>query len=159
MTGLATDIDLRKSRMVAIGGEIKVFVKVGAVTNRAGRVPILSGPGPMQWVRRIKLVQYVWRRKVKPLFLPRVPRDSKNLNPSDFVFCDTFGGICGTTCRRLDFDHILLQRFDAERVFDLVVVHLAVGALGVDHEAIAIAEHRRSHTEVLKRLVAKIGQH
>ena len=76
VTSLATDIDLRKSRMVAVGGEIKVFLKVGAMANRAGRVPILSGPGPMQWVRWIKLFRHVWWRQVKPLLLLRVPRHS-----------------------------------------------------------------------------------
>ena len=60
-------------------------------------------------------------------FRARVPRDAERLEPA-----------AG------HLDQVLLQRCDAERVLDLVVGGLPVGAVGADHEpAIAPEEGRR----------------
>jgi hypothetical protein len=37
-------------------------------------------------------------------------------------------------------NQVLLQRIDAKRVFDFVVVHYSVGPVGPHHESIAVAK-------------------
>ena len=56
-------------------------------------------------------------------------------------------------------DQILLQRIDAERVGDRVVVQRPVGAVGAHHEPVAGAEERRGDAEVLELRVGEVAQH
>jgi hypothetical protein len=45
-------------------------------------------------------------------------------------------------------DEVLLQRVDAERVGDAIVVHRAVGTVGADDEGAVLAQERRRHAVV-----------
>jgi len=59
----------------------------------------------------------------------------------------------------LEFDEILLQRLPAKGVLDLVVVHLAVGPLGVDHQLVPIAVQTRGQPLELQLGVVEIAPH
>ena len=99
---------------------------------RAHRLPTLGDAGPVQRVVGFKFVVDVWRAKVKPTLVDRVPADSQHLDSADFVGrCISFA---------IKFDHVLLKRLDTEDIFDFEVFHLASWSLGVDHEFVAIAK-------------------
>ena len=56
-------------------------------------------------------------------------------------------------------DQILLQRIDAERVFDLEHGELAVRPVGLDQKFAVAAEEARGHAVIIERRAGKIAQH
>ena len=73
---------------------------------------------------------------------PRVPRDRQRLNAA-----------AGKV------QQVLLQRVDAERVADLVVVMLSVSALGVHNELVAAAKERRRDASGLESRGVEAAKH
>ncbi len=117
VTGFAADIDFRK-RCVILGRlRIEVPLQIRGVTVGAHRLPALGHTGPMQRVVRFQLVIDVGWTQIEPAFFDRVPADPQHLQSCDFV-----GGHLIAT---VEFDHVLLQRFDAKHILDLEVLHLA----------------------------------
>ena len=56
-------------------------------------------------------------------------------------------------------DQILLQRKDAERVFDLEFGELAVGTVCLDHELAVATEKARLDAEMLEGCIREIAEH
>ena len=56
MASLATDVDLGKGRAIAVSGDIKVFLITSTMASRTGRVPVLSGPRPVQRIGRVNFL-------------------------------------------------------------------------------------------------------
>ena len=56
-------------------------------------------------------------------------------------------------------DEILLQGIEAEGVFDLEGCELAVRAVGLDHELVAIAEEARVHAEIVEACIVEVADH
>ena len=56
-------------------------------------------------------------------------------------------------------DEILLQGIEAEGVFHLEGGELAVRAVGLDHELVAIAEEARVHAEIVEARIVEIAEH
>ena len=140
---LAADVDFLPRRVIRVRLRVVILVHVRRMAIGAGRVPILGDAGPMQRVaRQDSLVGHIGRRDEEPLLVLHVPRFAQHLHPA-------IG----------ELDHVLLQRPHAERVLDFVVVILAVGPLGVDHELAAVAKEPRSHAVVLELRVVEVGLH
>ena len=63
VAGLAADIQLFKGGGEAVRGRIVVFLQIGAVALGTAGVPVVVGPGPMQW---IAVVYGFVRKQVEP---------------------------------------------------------------------------------------------
>ena len=99
----------RPGRVVAVGLQVIAAPQVGRVAVGAHPVPVLIDPGPVQLVVVRDLLVGI---EVEPalaalLLRPRVPGEAQRLEAP-----------------AREGDQILLQRVDAERVVDLVVVQL-----------------------------------
>ena len=143
MARFAADVDFEEVGLVGVGREVVVLVVVGRVALGAHRVPVLRQARPVQRIAGFDpFVRRIGRRDVEPLLLVDVPRDAQHLHAA-----------VG------ELDHVLLQRSDAEGVFDFVVVVLAVGAFGVDHELLAVAEEPRLLVETGELGVVEVAEH
>ena len=56
-------------------------------------------------------------------------------------------------------DEILLQGIKPEGVFHLEGAKLAVGAVGLDHELVAVAEEARVHAEIIEARIVEVAEH
>src|SRR5262245_35129525 len=106
MTGFASDVDVGPARVESIPSRVVVLSHAGRMTVGAHEVPVLRRPGPMQLVVvRDVLGGVEMKPALAAVFLcTRVPRDRERLKSA--------------VGKR---DEVLLQRKDAERVFDLEV--------------------------------------
>ena len=103
------------------------------MTVGAAAVPVLFEPRPMQRVAEVDLLVRVQREPALAAAVPgaRIPRNRQRLHPSPGKL-----------------DQVLLQRVDAERVLDLEIGELAIGAVGA-YEVLAVApEERRRHAAI-----------
>ena len=144
MARLATDADFRPSRGETIGLGVVILAQAGRVALRAHEIPVLVQLGPVQDIVVLDLLVGI---EVKPalaaFFLrPAVPGDRQCLNT-------TVG----------EFDEVLLQRIDAERVFHLEHGKLAVGTVGFDEEFSVLAEEARMHAVIIEACVVEIAEH
>ena len=57
-----------------------------------------------------------------------------------------------------EFDQVLLQRIDAERVFHLERGKLAVGAVGLDQKLPVLAKKARLHPVIVKGCIGEVTQ-
>ncbi len=133
MAGLTGDIDLGVGGGEAPGLRIVALPHARRVALGAHVVPVLAPGRPVQLVR----VSHVLPRiEVKPALAAlrlgaRVPGDAERLEAP-------IGKL----------DEVLLERGHAERVLDIVVVQLAVGAIGPHHELAALAREGRRDAAV-----------
>ena len=144
MACLAAHADFRKGGGEAIVGGIVVLAHAGGVALRAHEVPVLVQPGPMQ---DIVVLDLLVRVEMKPaltalILRPAVPGDRQRLHAA---------------IRKLD--EILLQRIEAECVFDLEHGGLAVGAVGFDEELSILAKEARTYAEIVEGRVLEIAEH
>src|SRR5262249_2296996 len=141
VAGLAGDVDLGIARGETPRRRVVVLPDAGRVALRAHVVPVLAGPRPVQLVAMGPVRTGI---KMKPALAavrarPRVPRDAQRLEPAI-----------------REFDEVLLQRRDSERVLDLVVAKAAVGTVGAHHESAVAAREDRGDTRVGEPSVIEI---
>ncbi len=119
VASLAADADLLPRRREGVVGRVVILAHAGRVTLGAHEIPVLVELRPMQ---NVGVADRLARIEMEPaltalLLRPAVPRDGERLNPP---------------VRKRD--QILLQRIEAEGVFDLVFRKLAVRAVRLDIE-------------------------
>ena len=117
-----------QARVKRVCGGVVILAHVGRVAVGAHEIPVLRIPRPVQF---IAVVDLIVRIEVEPAlaaprFRPSVPGDRQGLQPA---------------VRK--FNQVLLQRLDAERVLDLEVRQLPIGAIRV-HEVPCRRAERRS---------------
>jgi hypothetical protein len=117
VAGLTADADLRPGGGEAIACRIVILAHPGRVALGTHEVPVLVQLSPMQ---NVVIADVLVRIEMEPALAalvrrPAVPGERQRLQPS-------VGKL----------DQILLQRIDAERVFDLEGGELPVGAVGFD---------------------------
>src|SRR5262245_28675804 len=127
MACLATHVDLGPGGLEAVRSRVVIFPQHGRMAIRAHEVPILRWPCPVQL---IVVRDLFLGMKMKPAlatvrFWAAVPRNAERLKPETW-----------------QLNHILLQRLDAESVFDLVVAEFAVRSVGVDEKLTVTLEKR-----------------
>jgi hypothetical protein len=103
----------------AVVGRIVVFLQVRRMALGAHVIPVLAGARPVEHVTMVDVLVRIEMEPALATFLtrPSVPRDGKGLQPP---------------VRK--FYQILLQRIDAERVFDLEICQSSIRAVGVDEK-------------------------
>src|SRR5262249_12804643 len=133
VAGLASDADLRPGRGEAVVRRLVVLDDPGRVALGAHEVPVLIQSGPVQHVVVLDLLVPVGMEPALAalLFRARVPGDREHLQAAVGKF-----------------DEILLQRIDAEGVFDLERRELAVRPVGLDQELAVAAEKAGTHAVV-----------
>ena len=116
VAGLAGHVERRPGGMVAVRLQVIAAPQIGRVAVGAHPVPVLVDPCPMQLVVvRDLLVGIEMKPALAALLLrPRIPGQAQRLE---------------APARKRD--QILLQRVDAERVVDPIVVQRPVGAFGL----------------------------
>ena len=144
VAGFAGHVDFRPGGAVAAALGVVVLFEIGAVALGALQVPVLVGAGPVQ---RVTGDNGLVRVEVKPALAPvfggaRIPGNPEGLQAS-----------------AREGDQVLLQRLDAEHVVDAVVGQLAVRALGIDPELIALAVEAAGFSGVVEACVPEIRQH
>ena len=144
MAGLAADADLGPGGGEAIVRRIVVLAHAGRVALGAHEVPVLVQLGPVQDIVVADLLVGI---EVEPalaalVLRPAVPGDRQRLQAA---------------IRELD--QVLLQRIDAEGVFDLERGELAVGAVGLDEELAVLAEKAGAHAVVVEARIVEVAQH
>ena len=128
---LAAHVDFKEGRVVGVGCQVVVLLQIGRVALGAHGVPVLGHAGPVQRVVGLEpQVDGIGWRDVEPLLLLDVPGDAQHLHAA-----------------AVELDHVLLKRPDAEGPLHLVVVVLAVGALGVHPVLVTLAEEAGSDPE------------
>ena len=130
VAGLAADADLGPGRGEAVLRRIVVLAHAGRVALGAHEVPVLVELRPVQ---DVVVADLLVRIEVEPalaalVLRPAVPGDRERLQPAVGKF-----------------DQILLQRIEAERVFDLERGELAVRPVGLDEE-LAVRRKKRECT-------------
>ena len=141
---LAGNVDIGPARRVGIGGEVVVLLQIGRVAIGALVIPGLVAPGPVQ---RVAGFEFLIGVEMEPalaalVFRPAVPGDPERLQPS-----------------ARHRDQVLLQRIDPERVGDWIFMQSAVGAVGADHELVAVAEEGGCDPEMLQLRASEITKH
>ncbi len=144
MTRLAAHADFREARGEAVGRRVVILAHAGRVASRAHEIPVLIQPGPVQHVVVLDLLV---RIEVKPalaalVLRPAVPGDRQRLQAA-------IGKL----------DQILLQRINAEGVFDLERGELPVGPVGLNEKPAVLAEEAGSHAVIIKARIAEIAEH
>src|ERR1700750_1027177 len=144
MTGLAADADLGPTRGKTVVRRVVVLLHAGGMALGAHEIPILIELGPMQDVVVADLLAGIEVEPALPAFVlwPRVPGDRQRL--------DAAVG---------KFDQVLLQRIDAERVFDVENGELAVRAVGLDAKLSVLAEEARRHAEIREGRIVEVAAH
>ena len=112
VAGLAADVDFIPARGVGVGGGIVALAQVGAVAFRAHQVPVLVAARPVHWVAGAGAAIGI---EVEPALAAGIPGHRQGLQAAAGKF-----------------DEVLLERVDAEGVFDFVLTGTAVFAGGVD---------------------------
>ena len=110
----------------------------------AHEIPVLVQLGPVQ---HVVVADVFVRIEMKPalaalILRPRVPGNRQRLDAPV-----------------REFDQVLLQGIDAERVLDLECCELAVRAVGLNEKLSILAEEARRHPVVVERRAGKIAQH
>ena len=144
VTGFAADADFCPGRGEAIPRRVVVLVHAGRMALGAHEVPVLVQLGPVQ---EIVVADLFVRIEVKPaltalVLRATIPGDRERLQPSVGKF-----------------DQVLLQRIQAECVFDLEHAELAVRPVGLDQEFSVFAEEARAHAVVPERRIVEIAEH
>src|SRR5262245_45384313 len=144
VAGLAAHADFRKAGGEAIVGCVVVLAHAGGMALGAHEVPVLVQPGPMQ---DVVVLDLFIRVQVEPalaalVLRPAVPGDRQRLQAA-------IGKL----------DEILLQRIDAERVFDLEGGKLAVGAVGLHEEFPVLAEEARTDAVIVEARIVEVAEH
>ena len=144
VTGLAAHADLGKGGVKAVSGRIVVFMHAGRMTLGAHEIPVLIEFGPMQ---DIVVLDLLVRVEMEPalaalLLWSTVPCDRQCLDAS-------IG----------EFDQILLQRIDTERVLHLEDGKFAVRPVGFDEEFAVLAEKPRFQTVIVEGCIGEIAQY
>ena len=144
MTGLTADVDLRETRGKAIARGVIVLAHARRVALRAHEIPVLAESGPMQGVVVLDLLVGI---EVKPAlaalaFRPAVPRNRQRLHAPVWKL-----------------DQILLQRIDAERVFDFECGEPAVRPIGLDVKSCIFPEEARPNPVIIEARIIEIAQH
>src|SRR5208337_49608 len=135
---LAADADLGESRGETVLGRVVVLMHAGRVTLGAHEIPVLVELRPVQDVVEADLLV---RIEVKPalsalVLRPAVPAERQRLDAA-------VGKL----------HEILLERIDAERVFDREFGELPVRPVGLDHELAVAPEKARLDPEMLEARV------
>src|SRR6266853_916298 len=144
MAGLAADAYFCPDGTKAIIRCIVVFLHAGRMAFGTHEIPVLVQLAPMQDVVMLDLVV---RIKMEPAlaagFLrPAVPGKRQRLQ-------SPIG----------EFDEILLQGIEAERVLDLEHAELAVGPVGLNQEFSVFAKEARVHAVIVEACLVEIAQH
>src|SRR4029077_18693612 len=107
-------------------------------------VPGLVATGPMQWIAEFELLARLEAETALPalIFWPAVPGSAERLI---------------TPARKRD--QILLQRIDPKRVGDRIIVQCTVGAVGADHQVVAVAEECSRDPEMLELCAGEVAEH
>src|SRR5271165_5251530 len=119
VAGFAGDINLRPRRRVAVLGKVVILAQIGGVAIGAHVVPGLVAPRPMQRIGTCYLLAGI---EMEPalavvLLVSRIPSQNESLH---------------STIRKRD--KILLQRRDTEGIGQVVILRLAIGAVGANIE-------------------------
>src|SRR5262249_43304667 len=143
VTRLAADADLGKRCGIPVVHGVIVLANASRVALRAHVVPVLVQLGPMQ---DVVVLDHLVGVEMKPalaalLLWAAVPGDRQRLQPA-------IG----------KFNQILLERIDAEGVFDLVGVERAIRPVGLDEEFSVLAEEARSHVVVVEACVIEVAE-
>lgn len=117
----------------------------------AHRLPSLRDSSPVQWIIRREFIVDVRRSEIEPLFVNRVPANPQHLQPTHFVLRHVGCAI--------EFDHVLLERFDTKDILDVKVLHFTRRTFGVHHEFWAITKHATGDPVMLNRGVIKVPNH
>lgn len=144
MARLATDADLGKMRGKAIMHSVIILVHICRMAFGAHEVPVLIQLGPMQNI--VMSDPFVWI-EMEPalaalLFRPRIPRDRQSLEPS-------IG----------KFHEILLQRVDAEGIFDFKSRKLSIRPIGFDEKLVVLVKEARMYPEIIEARIGEIAEH
>jgi len=144
VAGLATDTDLRKARGKAVVGRVVILAHARRMALRAHEIPVLIEPGPVQRVVVLDLLVGIKMKPALPalVFWPGVPGNGQRLQPLVWKF-----------------DQILLQRSNAEGVFDLEARELAIRPVGLNEEFSVVTEEARANTVVIEARAIEITQH
>ena len=143
VTRFAGNVELRPRRVERVAARVVALPEIRRMALGALEVPRLAVARPVQRIAGLDVLIGIEMKPARaPLRLgPRIPRDAERLHaPAGKL------------------DQILLQRTNAERVLDLVVVKLAVRAVGVDEELSVAAEERRRRPRVLEFRVGEIAE-
>ena len=143
MTGLARHIHVGPGGCVGVGRQVVVLLQVGGVAVGAHVVPGLVAPGPVQPIAGGQPLVGIEMEPALAALLLRaaVPRDAERLK------APAWHG-----------NQVLLQRIDAERIGDLVIMQRAVGAVRAHHELVACARERGDDAEVIELRIGKIAK-
>lgn len=150
VAGFAADIDFREGGGVALVIFVIAFDEVGAMTIGAHGVPALGGAGPVERVVGEDAVVDIGWIEMKPLVEGGIPAPAEDLESAEFLL-----GVIGIA---VEFDHVLLEGFDAKDVLNGEVGELSVGALGMDEVAIIAAEEAGGDAEVFDLDILEIGE-
>jgi hypothetical protein len=144
VTGLAADADFGPSGREAIVRGIVVLAYARRVAPRAHEVPVLVQLGPVQDIVVANVLVRVQMEPALParLLWAAVPGNRQSLQ---------------TTVGKLD--QILLQRLNAEGVFDLECGELAVGAVGLDQEFPVLAEKAGKCAVMIEACAIEVAGH
>ena len=144
VTGFAPDAHLGKGGFEAVLRGIVVLVHVGGVALRAHVVPVLLRPGPVERIRRRNVFLGIQMKPPLPAFGlgPRIPGIGQRLQPPI-----------------REFDEILLEGIDPERIFDGELGFLPVLALRGDKEAPILAGEARLGAEMRGLGAVEVAQH
>ena len=144
MAGFAADADLGEARGEAVLRRVVILAHPRRVALGAHEVPILIELGPMQDVVVADLFMRIEMEPALPALVlrARIPGERQRLDAP-------VGKL----------DEILLQGIEAEGVFHLEGGELAVRAVGLDHELVAVAEEARVHAEIVEARIVEIAEH
>src|SRR5271165_6218023 len=139
----AGDIDLRPRSRVAVLGKVVILAQVGGVAIGAHVVPVLVAPRPVQRIGTRYLLSGIEMEPALAVVLlaPRIPGHNEGLY-------STVG----------KWDQILLQRRDTERIGEVVILRLAVGAVGADVKLAVFLEEAGTVAIAGKVRVVEISQ-
>src|SRR5271157_4601373 len=141
VAGFAGDIDLRPGSRVAVFGEVVILAQVSGVAIGAHVVPRQVSARP---VKRVGTGYFLAGIEVEPALADvvlgsRIPSHNVSLH---------------STVRK--WDQILLQRRDTEGIRKLVILQLAVGAVGANVKLAVFLEEAGSFALVGKVCVVEI---
>ncbi len=143
MAGFTGDIDLRPSSLITVRRKIEVLAKIGRVAVGAHIVPGLVRAGPVQWIAGRNRLIRVQMEPALPAgrFRTAIPGQAERLDAA-----------------AREGDQILLQRIDAERVGNLIVLQFTVRTIGSDEVLAVLARECGGHAEMRDAPIVEIAE-
>src|SRR5271168_1991598 len=143
VAALAGDVDLVVPGSICAGPRVVILADIRRVAIRAHEIPGLIDAGPVPGIAKGK---FLARIKTEPALTSERRRTTVPRNPERLE------------AAAAHLDEVLLQRINAKRVFDFVVMKNAVRAVGAHHELRGALKEGRVDPVVAETRVVEVTQ-